>query len=206
MTVGGRDILQKPRSGRLAVDVDQPGRVARPNGDLKTIQRKREASPQELDECFFSGPTVVKRLRAVLFRDGEQIAALCRREEPPGNALHVFNWPNPFYVDPNLTIQAQSEKDHLFGMRNIEVYLRSALQFRLSVWPVSKFDLCGFCIHAVAKYDPEETSGNDERFPMPRIFEAGGPLLLIRRQQPVKISLRVLRRGQCAEDQMDLFT
>jgi hypothetical protein len=114
MTVGGRDILQKPRSRRLAIDVNQPDWLARPKGDLKTIQRKRKASPQKLDESFFSGPTVVKGLRAVLFGDSEQIAALYRREKPLGNTLQIVNWPNPFYVHPNFTIQAQAEKDHLF--------------------------------------------------------------------------------------------
>jgi hypothetical protein len=47
-------------------------------------------------------------------------------------------------------------------MRNIEMHLRSALHFRLSVRSVPKIDRCGFCIHVVAEYDPEETSGNDE--------------------------------------------
>jgi hypothetical protein len=40
MTVRGRDILQKPRFRRLAVDVNQPDRFARPKGHLKAIQGK----------------------------------------------------------------------------------------------------------------------------------------------------------------------
>src|SRR5579885_1556433 len=135
---GQGQIFQGPFGGmvRLAVKVDQAGRFAGPQSDLKAIQSDGESPAQRLYVSFLAGPAVKKRLRSGGGGNGQEIGAFRRAEVAAGDALRFRHRAEAFYVHAQFQAEVgaedgaeQAARQHEPPAVNLETIADGALFF-----------------------------------------------------------------------------
>ncbi len=160
---GQGQIFQGPFGGmvRLAVKVDQAGRFAGPQSDLKAIQSDGESPAQRLYVSFLAGPAVKKRLRSGGGGNGQEIGAFRRAEVAAGDALRFRHRAEAFYVHAQFQVPAEGADGQVFGVREVEAQ-RAVRDGGFSLGTIDKPDGAGFQAEVGAEDGAEQAARQHE--------------------------------------------
>jgi len=177
-------VKQVPGGGGFGVarKMEDAGRRARLEGNLKLIQWGGQPLASRFNVGFFAGPAMEKPELALGFGERGELGGLRGAKEPPGDVLHIRDRLDAFDIDADIAGTCECESGEVSGMREIEMDAFREHQSGLPFRSVIEADAGGRLIQVTRKQGAQRASGDDERALMAFEAEAGGTILFIGRE------------------------
>src|ERR1051325_8717696 len=96
------NIVHRPARGIVFVDMQQRGRHAWSERDIKRIERLRKSAPGHLHKCFFARPASKECCYPLFNWQPIETLNFRMRKEPPRNLFSREIGTNVFHVNSNL--------------------------------------------------------------------------------------------------------